>query len=237
MTKEARAWAVSGGLVLLGLVPLLGGAVRLSAMAGGPDLAEGGDRFLAAPVPVVVHIVAALVYTLAGAFQFVPSLRRRGWHRAAGRVLAGCGLAAAASGLWLTLFLARPPGDGDLLAAFRLVAGSAMLGFLLLGVAAIRRRDVRRHRAWMIRAYALGAGAGTQAFTQVAWLPAGGEPGEVARALLIGAGWVINAAVAEWVVRSRAHPVGLVRPDGDLDPVADAQLGHQARDVTLDRAE
>ncbi|TDD35099.1 DUF2306 domain-containing protein [Nonomuraea terrae] len=237
MTKEARAWAVSGGLVLLGLVPLLGGAVRLSAMAGGPDLTEGGDRFLAAPVPVVVHIVAALVYTLAGAFQFVPSLRRRGWHRAAGRVLAGCGLAAAASGLWLTLFLARPPGDGDLLAAFRLVAGSAMLGFLLLGVAAIRRRDVRRHRAWMIRAYALGAGAGTQAFTQVVWLPAGGEPGEVARALLIGAGWVINAAVAEWVVRSRAHPVGLVRPDGDLDPVADAQLGHQARDVTLDRAE
>lgn len=228
---------MSGGLVLLGLVPLLGGAARLSAMAGGPDLTEGSERFLTAPVPVVAHIVAALAYTLAGAFQFVPRLRRGRWHRVAGRFLAGCGLVAAASGLWLTLFLERPPDDGDLLAAFRLVSGSAMLAFLVLGVAAIRRRDVRAHRAWMIRGYALGAGAGTQALTLGLWAAFAGPPGETGRALALGAGWAINAAVAEWVVRSRAHPVGLVRPDGDLDPVADAELGHQARDVTLDRAE
>lgn len=44
----------------------------------------------------------------------------------------------------------------------RVVVGSAMLAFLLLGVAAILARDITRHRAMMARAYALGQGAGTQ---------------------------------------------------------------------------
>ena len=41
-----------------------------------------------------------------------------------------------------------------------------MGAFLVLGFTAIRRRDIPAHRAWMIRAYALGLGAGTQAFTE-----------------------------------------------------------------------
>ena len=36
---------------------------------------------------------------------------------------------------------------------------------IILGLAAIRRRDIVTHRAWMTRAYALALGAGTQAFT------------------------------------------------------------------------
>jgi hypothetical protein len=34
-----------------------------------------------------------------------------------------------------------------------------------------------------------------------------GKPSELSRALLMGAGWVINLAVAEWVIRKRpVHP-------------------------------
>ena len=39
---------------------------------------------------------------------------------------------------------------------------------IVLGLAAIRRRDIARHRAWMIRGYAIGLGAGTQALTHAA---------------------------------------------------------------------
>ena len=57
------------------------------------------------------------------------------------------------------------------------------------------------HGAWMIRAYALGMGAGTQVLTHLPWFLLAGYPGEWTRAILMGAGWVINVAVAEWIIR------------------------------------
>ena len=38
--------------------------------------------------------------------------------------------------------------------------------FLVLGITAVRRRDIAAHRAWMIRAYAIGLAAGSQVFTE-----------------------------------------------------------------------
>ncbi|WP_245765772.1 DUF2306 domain-containing protein [Nonomuraea jiangxiensis] len=200
-------WLVPTGLILLVLVPVLAGAVRLAELAG-----LGGPAADASSVPLVVHIVAVTVYGLVGAFQFSPRFRRRrpGWHRGAGRVLVGCGLAGALSGLWLTLFSALPPQDAGLVAVFRLVFGSAMFGSLVLGLAAVRRRDLRRHRAWMIRAYAIGLGAGTQAVTLGAWFAVHGPPDAFTRALLLGAAWMINLAVAEWVIRRGQRGTRLV---------------------------
>jgi hypothetical protein len=43
-----------------------------------------------------------------------------------------------------------------LLTPIRLAFGVAMAGRIVLGVAAIRRRDVAGHRAWMVRGYAIG---------------------------------------------------------------------------------
>ena len=34
-----------------------------------------------------------------------------------------------------------------------------------------------------------------------------GPPSELSNALLMGAGWVINLAVAEWAIRRHRHPV------------------------------
>jgi uncharacterized membrane protein len=57
------------------------------------------DRFAGFPAPLVVHLVGAAVFVVVGAFQFVPSIRRRHmtWHRRTGRVLAVAGLAVAGS--------------------------------------------------------------------------------------------------------------------------------------------
>ncbi|MEV4375376.1 DUF2306 domain-containing protein [Streptosporangium sp. NPDC049644] len=198
-------WLLPTALILLSAVPMAAGAVRLDELAGGAAITPENARFFAAPLPVVAHIVCVSLYSVLGAFQFAPGFRRRrpGWHRAAGRLLIPCGLVAAATGLWMTLFYPRPVGDGDLLAGFRLVFGTAMIMAILLGLAAIRRRDIARHREWMIRGYAIGQGAGTQALTHLPWFLIAGTPGELPRALLVGAGWVINLAVAEWFIRRR----------------------------------
>jgi hypothetical protein len=55
----------------------------------------------------------------------------------------------------------------------------------------------------MMRGYAIGLGAGTQVLTHVPWFLLLGVPDEFTRALLMGAGWVINLAAAEWIIRKR----------------------------------
>lgn len=87
----------------------------------------------------------------------------------------------------------------------RLFFGSAMLVFIIRGALAARWRDFAQHGAWMVRAYAIGLGAGTQVFTHIPWFLFGSSeaPDELSRAVMMGAGWVINWAVAEWVIWKR----------------------------------
>jgi hypothetical protein len=93
-----------------------------------------------------------------------------------------------------------------LLYALRLLFGSGMVFSIVYGFIAIRRGDMIRHRAWMTRAYAIGLGAGTQALTLAAGEMIGGPPNELEHALLMGAAWVINVAIAEWAIRRRRTP-------------------------------
>ncbi|SDC97717.1 DUF2306 domain-containing protein [Glycomyces harbinensis] len=201
-----REWLIAAGLILLALVPSIAGAFRIGEIASGaPETAENA-RFIQMPLPVVLHIVGALVYSLVGAFQFLPGLRRRhtAWHRFAGRyLLVPAGLTVAASGLWMTAFYDTPAIADGAVAITRYVVGALMFAFILLGVAAIARRDYSSHGSWMIRAYALAMGAGTQVLTAGASVLVFGEPGAFGHFVQLAAGWLVNAAVAEWVIARR----------------------------------
>ena len=59
-------WLLPAGLLVLGAIPL----------AAGAEATGGNARFLASPAPVL-HILAAAVYIVLGAFQFAPAFRRR----------------------------------------------------------------------------------------------------------------------------------------------------------------
>lgn len=197
-------WLAPSGLIVLSLVPVLAGSMRLTELAGGGTVTAENARFFDSPVPVVTHIVASSVFLVLGALQFAPSLRRRRWHRVAGRVLVPAGLLSALSALWMTLFYALPAVNGVAMFVMRLGFGTAMAAFIVLGFTAIRRGDVTTHSAWMTRAYAIGLGAGTQVLTFLPWTLVFGAPGQAMHAVLMGAGWVINLAVAEVVIRRRA---------------------------------
>jgi uncharacterized membrane protein len=194
-------WLVPVALIALSLVPIIAGSLRLVELSGGAAILPAKPT---SPLPLVLHIVSASVYSVLGAFQFSSGFRRRwpGWHRVAGRLLVVLGLVVALSALWLTIFTPLFEGSGRLYQAFRLVFGSAMVISIVLGFLAIRRRDVARHRAWMIRAYAIALAAGAQVFTLGIGEAIVGK-GDTSNALFAGAGWVINLAVAEWVIRRR----------------------------------
>jgi Predicted membrane protein (DUF2306) len=191
-----KRWLAPAGLVLLSIVPMAGGAFRLADLADGGATAENA-RFFAAPIPVVLHIFAAIAYSLLGAWQF--ALTRQ--HKVVGRIVAPCGLLVALTGLWMTLFHDVP--DGPLLAVFRLLFGTAMAVSIVLGFVTVRRRQFERHRAWMIRGYALGIAAGTQAVVTILWMIPLGNPTGLTSELLLGAGWMINVIVAELIIARR----------------------------------
>lgn len=227
--RPGAPWLAPTGLILLSLIPVLAGAARLTEVTGlsGAPVATGQNaRFLDSPVPVLTHIVSATVFSLVGAFQFFPAHRgaavrgrRRGaWHRAAGRILIPAGLLAALSGIWMVVFYPHPVGDGQLLSAIRLLFGSAMVASIALGIGAIVRRDFRRHGQWMTRAYAIGVAAGTQALLLIPGSLAFGSTDELSRAVLIGAAWVINLVVAEYLIRRQARPTqSRAKPGEDGD--------------------
>jgi uncharacterized membrane protein YozB (DUF420 family) len=199
-------WLIPAGLILLSLIPVIAGLFRVTEVTGGGTITAGNARFFASPIPVVAHIVGATVYCLLGAFQFVPALRgRRAWHRVAGRILIPAGLVAALSGLWMAASYVSPDGDSTLLLVIRLAFGSAMVACIVLGLVAIKRRDFSAHGAWMTRAYALGIAAGTQAIVFAFWILGVGPVNSLTDALLMGAAWVINAVVAEFVILRRAQ--------------------------------
>lgn len=203
--KRRPEWLVPAGLIALSLVPIGAGAFRLTDLAVGTTVTPENARFFDSPIPVVVHIVGSIVFLVLGALQFAPSLRRRRWHRIAGRIVAPAGLLSAGSAIWMTLFYAMPAVNGVALMVIRLVFGTVMAAAIVVAFLAIRRGDVGTHSAWMTRAYAIAIGAGTQVFVFLPWTIAFGAPDELTNAMLMGAGWVINLAVAEVIIHRRAQ--------------------------------
>jgi uncharacterized membrane protein len=200
--RRVPTWRVPLALVALSLIPVVAGALRVTDVTTGSTFMPADAHHPSVPVALVVHIVSATLYSLVGAFQFSAGLRRRRprWHRAAGRVLVPMGLAVAGSALWMTIGYPREVHTGPLLFWSRLGFGTGMILCLALGLRAILRKDVRTHRAWMIRAYALGLGAGTQVVT-IGFGQALFGTSTVVTDTVTAVGWAINLALAELVIR------------------------------------
>lgn len=201
-------------LLALSAVPALGGIMRLESLSADAVTTAADARFVASPGPIVMHVLAATSYSMLGAFQFSTRILRRWprWHRRAGKLLAASGVLVGLSGMWMTLAYAIPGElQGPLLQATRLGVGAAMVVSILIGIRRILQRDVARHEAWMIRAYALGQGAGTQVLVLLPWMLISGESGGLTRDLLMMLAWLINIIVAEAIIGWRSRRPGLAR--------------------------
>ncbi|MGB9990081.1 DUF2306 domain-containing protein [Massilia sp. SM-13] len=196
-----ECWLLAG-LLLLAAVPILAAASRLyyfGSNATHPALA----RFSATPAPMIVHLLSASLFALLGAWQLIPSARLRAPRRHArlGQLAWGAGLLAALSACWALAVYPVAATDPPPLSWLRALAAAGLALCLLAGMHAGRRRHYAAHRAWMLRAYALGLGAGTQVLTHLPFLLGEGAPPPAARLLCMAAGWLINLAVAEYLLR------------------------------------
>jgi len=170
-------WTILALIFVYSFIPAFGGLVRVLELAGGPAIIPENPRALAAPVPIILHILSSFLFCIVGALQFLPSIRRHypAAHRAFGRTVAIAGCISAASGMWMTHSYVFPEDlQGNLLYWVRIVLGSLMIGFIGCAVIAIRSRNVFQHGASMLRAYAIGQGASTQAILGIGWMIAVG---------------------------------------------------------------
>lgn len=198
-----RTRLIPAALIVLAIVPVVAGVMRVAGLLSGTTPA-GAERFFEQPLPVTLHILAVIPYALLGALQFAPGLRCRRWHRVSGLSLVPLGLVAALTGVWMACVYPWPPGDGEALYVMRLVVGTAMTLSIVRGSVALVRHDYAEHGAWMLRGYALGMGAGTQVLTHLPWFVfVDRSPGETSRAVMMGLAWILNALLAEFVIRRR----------------------------------
>jgi uncharacterized membrane protein len=197
-------------------------ADALPHLRSGTVPADGYVRnYVLHPTPALLHIGPGFVYLVGALFQLSARFRRRHLtlHRRMGRVLVVAGIVAVASALWIGI---DHPFDGWSERSATIVFGGWMLWCLLAAFAAIRRRDVARHRRWMIRAFAAGFGitmirVWTGIFSALAVASSSAPPGPGTTGPQVGTfgvsfwlGFAITVAAGEWWLRRPARQRGPV---------------------------
>lgn len=156
-------WVAVGALIVITLVFAgLRVTTDLPLIVSGrqPDPDDFEARYVSASGLAYLHIIPGVIYLVGAPLQLHRGFRERHLrvHRLLGRVLLPCG---AVSGVFALAFGIPFSFGGAFQSLATAVFGSWFLLCLVLAYAAIRRRDVRSHRRWMIRAFAVGLGVGT----------------------------------------------------------------------------
>jgi uncharacterized membrane protein len=135
--------------------------IDLPHLAAGTVPADVFDRrYVSRPWLAYLHITPGVLYLLLAILQLTYRFRSRHYptHRRLGRIAAG---AAMLSGVFALIFGGLFSFGGPPEASASVVFSGWLLVTVVLAVHAIRRGDIVRHRRWMIRAFAVGAGVGT----------------------------------------------------------------------------
>ena len=197
----ARPLSLAIILLIATFIPIITAALKVYQIQTG-QLPDDAIKFAVVPGSMFLHALGGLLFGLLGPLQFAGVLKRRfgRLHKITGRVFVASGLLLGLSSL--RLLAEFPDASTWVLVSARLAAGVGMSLALITALIAIRQGHVARHRAWMIRAYAVGMGSATISFIMLPIFLITGEPVKgYAADLLFVASWLINIAIAEWVIR------------------------------------
>ncbi|WP_370616631.1 DUF2306 domain-containing protein [Mumia qirimensis] len=160
------AWAAWAAVLLLISAVVAFAVIRVMTdlpLVFAGRAAENGsfeERYVRNAVPAYLHIVPGVIYLVGACFQLSRRFRERHWptHRRLGRTVLVAGIV---SGSFALVFGVPHSYGGFWQSVATVVFSSYFLVALGLAFRAIVRRDVRNHRRWMIRAFAVGLAVGT----------------------------------------------------------------------------
>ena len=174
-------------------------------------------RYAARPGWIAFHASLGALFLLLGFLQFVPRIRKRHihLHRWNGRALLAVGGIVAVTGMYFGIVI---PAAGNREATVIALVSAFFLVSLVSGGLAIRRKDLRAHREWMIRAFAVAIGISTVRIVAVvadATLSPRGWPLESVFVLSLVLGWGVTVGAAElWIIHTRPSFDPLVQAGG-----------------------
>jgi len=193
---------------VLSVMILLGFAgVRLAVMTQDPPPTDAFDiRYAQHPRVALLHIIPGLLFLTLAPLQFVARIRQRriGLHRGLGRVLATC---AAISGVFALIAIFRFPAFGGISTQTATVFfGVIFLFSLAKAIRHIRRKEVRLHREWMIRTFALAMGVATIRVFDALFIVLSNHALEDVFGTSFWLGFGVNLVVAEvWINHTRGR--------------------------------
>ena len=174
------------------------------------------DRFAGHRAATLLHVLAGVLFLGLAPLQFSSRIRGRyvALHRWSGRLLVVAGVLTTIAGMYFGVLM---PFAGVPEAIVIGVVGAFFLFAISTAFIAIRRRDVGRHRAWMIRAFAVAMGVSTVRLVAIpldlAMTPWGFST-QTIFVLSLWLGWGVATAGAElWLVYTRRLPTSArIRP-------------------------
>ena len=196
-------WVV---IVLFVLLMLASGANRMALMTQDPATADALDvRYIQHPWVSLIHIVPGVAFLTLAPLQFVARIRRRriSLHRGMGRVLATFAATSGALALVVNFLF---PAFGGISTQSAVVFSSVLFLFSLsMAIRHILRKEVRQHREWMIRTFALAMSVATQRVFLILLQPLTGLDLEAVFGSAFWLGIGVNLVVAEvWINQTRA---------------------------------
>ena len=179
------------------------------------DTRDAALRYNLQPIVVLLHVVPGAAFLLLAPLQLIGRVRDRtpAVHRSSGYLLIALAVPFVLTGFYLAVF---DPFFGPWGSAAVVIATALFVNAGVQAYAAIRRGDITRHRAWMLRFLAVAYGIAVMrviSFPVIALFPISprvlGPP-------TFWAGWFISIMLAEWWIR-RTHWTGArqeLRRDG-----------------------
>lgn len=194
-------------VVIMAVTPYLTTSLRELSDADAGIASTYADQPLPILLAFYTHICFGAVALLIGPLQFARGLRERfpRMHRWLGSISIGAIAIAAIAGLVIS-----PVTSAGLVGTLGFATLAVLWAtFALLGLRAIVRRDIRSHREWMTRTFALTYAAVTLRLwipiLMLAFTATGTNPDAAfaaAYAIVPFLCWVPNLIVAEWIVQA-----------------------------------
>lgn len=204
-------WGSRGTGVLIGAPP---GSERFRELQ--PELVRFLGKFNRYPATTLLHVVPGALIMLLAPLQFSRRIRARHirLHRWSGRTIVALAIPMGLSGLFFGLLV---PFAGAVEASAVALFGAFFLFAVVRGFRAIRARDTRAHREWMIRMFAVALGVSAQRVVGTALLLITREPPSAWFGASVWLGFALAAGAAELWIRATRPPVilaGVALPNG-----------------------
>lgn len=210
-TQSARRW-VAPVLWLLGALAIYSAVDRMhitfGALLSGVMPTDPADmHYVKHALLISFHIIPGFLFLVLGPLQFIASIRTR-WpriHRISGRIFIASGFMMAVSAIAINILF--PPFGGVFKSIAVYIFSVAQMVTLVIALQAILHRNITRHRAWMIRAFAIGLAISTMRIFFIPMYLLYGMPSDFTVAMGMWIGFLVNIIIAEIILwrERKAH--------------------------------